>query len=437
MSRRIACISLSDLHREIEREKALTCVAEAALAFGPATSFDIAQDVVWIDVSGCAHLRGGEIALARAIGERIGALGYACRVAIADGPRIAAAIARFGGLQSIDVVVAPAGEGVVAVRSLPIASLGLGEEVSTWLSELGLHTCGDLQKLPRAALASRLGDRVQDVMEFLDGRDHAPLKVWRPPEVPEERIELDWGAASIEALAFVLNVMCDRLAARLKGRAMGARSLELLLSLDRALCPPGGSHRLTLPVVLPSPITRASDLLAIVRARLETCVLAAPVRTLTLRAPVLARSSSCTLDWLAPQPKAERALPRLVAELSAEFGEKTVGVLELVDTWLPAERTRLVPYGGPSRKTRAIPNHSLVTSAIEPSRVICAMQVSRATLALAKHIARVDTVQWWRHAPTSYESSRHDLFMAWVDGALAWLERSDPSHPPRLCGWMD
>jgi protein ImuB len=434
MSRRIACISLPGVLPEIAREKALTCVAEASLGFGPATSFDIAQNVVWVDVSGCAHLHGGEIELARTIGARIDALGYVSRVAIADGPRIAAAMARFGAKES---VVAPAGEGTAAVCSLPIAALGLSEDVSTWLADLGLHTCGDLQKLPRRALASRLGERVQDVMEFLDGQDHVPLKVWRPPDVPEERIELDWGAASVEALAFVLKALCDRLSARLMGRAMGARSVELVLALDRALCPLTSAHLLTLPVALASPITGASDLLSIVRARLETCVLAAPVLAVTLRAPELARTSPRTLDWLAPQPKAESALPRLAAELSAQYGEKTVGLLELVDTWLPAKRTRLVPYGGSSSKTGSMSRHSLVTSAIEPSRLVCAMPISRGAIVHAKHIARIDAVQWWRQVPTSCESSRHDLFMAWVDGALAWLELRDPNQQPRLCGWMD
>ena len=42
--------------------------------------------------------------------------------------------------------------------------------------------------------------------------------------------------ASIEALAFVLKTLCDRLAARLQGRAMAASRLELVLRLDRALC---------------------------------------------------------------------------------------------------------------------------------------------------------------------------------------------------------
>ena len=100
-----------------------------------------------------------------------------------------------------------------------------------------------------------------------------------PPPVPEERIELEWGASSIEALAFVAKTLCDRLAARLAGRAMAAARLEILLGLDRALLSSvrdrASSVRavdarmsplVCLEIVLPMPVARAADLLAVVRA---------------------------------------------------------------------------------------------------------------------------------------------------------------------------
>lgn len=438
---------------------ALARIAETSLAFGPTTAFDVAQDVVWVDVSGCAHLHGGEVDLARKLGAHVRALGHAGRVAIADGPRLAAAVARYA--TTSDPMVVPEGKGAPAVRSLPIAALALDDDVSVWLADLGLSTCGDLQKLPRRALGMRLGERVHDVMQLLDGRDHAPLEAWRPPDVPEERVELDWGAHSIEALAFVLKTLCDRLAARLHGRALAAARLELVLALDRALlCEAArssvsveptvaGGHRVSLSITLPSPIARAPDLLAIVRARLEGCSLAAPVLSVTLRATELARAPTRTLDLLAPEPKADSALPRLVAELLAELGEGTVGMLALVDTWFPSERTRLVPYLTESARLR----HALVTSALEPSRFVPAIPVRQGTLARAHHLARVESLQWWQHRSASSVCRRRDFFAAWVmptsfpsetrnrtlpaSGALAWLELRDSMGEPLLSGWMD
>lgn len=426
----------------------LVRIAEAMLAFGPTTAFDVDRDLVWIEIGGCAHLHGGEIELARAIGAGVRALGHACRVAVADGPRVASAVARFSmrrrertGLPSIpeEPIVVPEGKGALAVQSLPIAALALDENVSAWLADLGLSTCGDLQKLPRRALGMRLGERAQDVMQFLEGRDHAPLEAWRPPEVPEERVELEWGAHSTETLAFFLKTLCDRLAARLQGRALGAASLELVLTLDRAASPSEPcSPRLALSIVLPSPISRASDLLPVVRARLEGCSLPAPVLAVTLRAPSLERTAGRTIDLLAPEPKAIGALPRLVAELSAELGEGVVGTLALVDTWAPTERTRLMPVEGATlrrdgERGSSAPPPFLVTSALEPSRLIHAVPVALEALARGQQLARLEAVQWWRQPV-----QRRDLFAAWIDGALAWLELSAHRGAcPLLRGWID
>jgi protein ImuB len=448
---RVRVVPVGAVHTVLAR------LAEAALAFGPTTAFDVSRDVVWVDVTGCAGLRGGEAGLARALGGRVRELGHACRVAVADGPRLAAAVARFS---RSETVVVPEGHGAAAVRVLPLEALELEERLSTWLEDLGLSTCGDLQKLPRRGLAMRLGERARDVIPLLDGRDAAPLDPWRPPEVPEERVELEWGAHSIEALTFVNKTLCDRLAARLQGRALAAARLELVLSLDRALCE--HDHRVVLAMTLPSPMARPGELFAVLRARLDGVTLAAPVLAVTLRAPELARAAAQPLDLLEPEPKARRALPLLAAELSAELGEETVGTLALVDTWSAPERTRLVPLGswgraasgGVTRVADGVkPGRSLVTSAREPSRLVCAAEVPREALDEATHLARVEAHAWWQQpvtsraarGPTRVEASadgppmpwRRDWFAAWVDDSSAWLELSRPGDRLLLRGWMD
>jgi protein ImuB len=408
-------------------------VAEAALAFGPAVAFDVALDVVWVEIGGCAHLHDGERELAQALDARVRALGHACRVAVADGPRIAAAVARFAPDTSTPLVV-PEEKAAAAMRFLPVAALGLEDDVTAWLTDLGLRTCGDLQKLPRRALGTRLGARAHDVMQLLGGEDRSPLDVWRPPEVPEERVELEWGAGSVEALAFVTKTLCDRLAVRLNGRAMAAARLELVLGLDRALCE-GSSPTSVLDVSLPIPIARAEDLLAVVRARLERHSLPAPVLTAMLRAIELARVSARPLNLFAPEPKADVALPRLVSELAADLGDASIGTLGLVDTWAPDERTRLVPFGQPA----AAPRHALLTSTIEPSRLVRPRRVPRESLADAELLARVESTEWWRQGILRRRESVRDLFMLWVaeQQGLAWVELVSPDDEAWLRGWMD
>jgi protein ImuB len=409
---------------------ALARIAEAALAFGPASAFDVATDVVWVDVGGCAHLHGGEAKLAESLAARVAALGHACRIAVADGPRIASAVARFAGARRETPLVVPPGHGAAAIRPLPVAALAFDDDVHVWLRDLGLHRCGDLQKLPRRSLGVRLGARAHDVMLLLDGEDRAPLDPWRPPEVPEERVELEWGASSVEAIAFVVKTLCDRLAARLEGRGVAAARIELLLGLDRALCE-GRPHLSSLEVVLPVPLGRAADLLAVVRARLEHHVVAAPVLAATLRATELARAEGRNLELLSPEPRADRALPRLVAELSAELGPSRVGVLALADTWVPDERTHLVRFGSAPERLRA-PG---VTSALEPTRLVPSRPIPRDAFVPVRPLARIEAVEWWRRP-----AHRRDLLAAWTSSvqerALAWVELRDDGEA-KIRGWVD
>ena len=336
------------------------------------------------------------------------------------------------------------------MRALPIAALALGNDVSSWLRNLGLLVCGDLQRLPRPGLGTRLGSRTHDVMQLLEGIDDAPLDAWRPPDVPEERLDLDWGATSIEALSFVAKTLCDRLAARLEGRKMSAGRLELCLTLDRALLSDSRSFVSTFAIPLPIPIARAADLLAVVRARLEHVSLPAPVLAATLRAPQLVCVPARNLDLLSSESRADRALPRLVAELVAELGLSLVGTLALVDTWVPHKRTRLLPFDretfslpvSSSARTRRVQAHSLrrlVTSALEPSRLVAPACVDPHTLAEIRPVVRIEDVEWWRFARRRVGRRVYDLATAWVDakrgGALAWVELHDGNA--LLRGWID
>ncbi len=453
--RRVACIAL-EARSEIKRREqtgklaasrkqadeevraTLVRVAEVAFGFGPTVAFDVEQRVVWVEIAGCAHLHGGEHRLAIALGTRVKTLGHACHVVVSDGPRLAAAVARFGRKpNATHASVVPMGKGAASLRGLPIEALALGDHVDRWLRGLGLTTCGALQRLPRRALGLRLEERTRDVMQLLAGEDHAPLAAWHPPEVPEERIDLDWGAASVESLAFVLKTLCDRMGARLQGRGCAACRIQILFSLDRALCA-GKDPSSEIEIVLPAPLGCAADLLAVVRARLERESLVAPVLVATLRIPEVVRAKATPLSLFAPEAKAESVLPRIVAELSAELGDARVGTLALVDTWIPHERTRLAAFGAERRGVR----HPLVTSTLEPSRLVVPRRLPSDWLADVSLLARVEAVQWWQRGV-----DRHDLLAAWIasfsrgQGALAWVERKQAYSAKEtgnwLCGWID
>ena len=408
----------------------LHAVAEAALSFGRTASIDEARDVICIDVTGCGHLFAGEEGLARALLQRVVAMRHGpARVAIADGPRVSAAIVRALGKK--DTFVVPSGGNAAAIRALPIAALPIDPGSIAWLGKLGLAKIGDLQRLPASGLASRLGAVHAEVMSLLAGDDGAPLDPYVPPEVPEERAELEYGIDRTEALLFVVKTLCDRLAARLAGRAMATVKLELVLSLDGAIARESElPARVSLPLALPAPLASAPELLAVLRARVESWTIPAPILAVTLRAPELARKEARPLDLFAPEAKADRALPRLVAELVAELGERSVGTLALVNSWVPEERSTLVPYG---TKREAGPSGPLVSLAPEPSRVLGVSLPAEGVEPL-RFLVRIEAVAWWRLAV-----SARDFVAGWNerDGRMAWVEVDRATGRARVKGWMD
>lgn len=450
-------------------EGALAAVAEAALAFGATVGFDPAADIVWVDITGCAHLHGpceeeGERALARRLARRVRQMGWACRLAIAGGPRIAAAVAMHAPRGQRGPLRVPLGRDARAMQSLPIEALPLDAEALTWLSNVGMRTVGQLAKLPPAGLGTRLGAREAEVMQLVRGEDRAPLTPYRPPAVPEERVELEDGISAREALLFVVKILCDRMHERLRGRAMAAAQIELVLALDRLVLRenPAPTGVMTIALALPVPLSRAPELLAALRARIEAAsfALPGPVVAIGLRVPSLVVAPARPRDLFLPEAKATAALPRLLAELSLQLGPHAVGRLELGDSWVPEERSRMgvvsSASGHEARARRSSPEDPgsapLRGSAVEPTRVLpqpSSCDLSR--LRVLSLLARDEAVEWWRRGLTA-----HDRLAVWLRAedaeGVAWVEQSRPlgeagggSVPPIaessrgtwVRGWLD
>ena len=451
----------------------LARLAEVSLAFGATVSFATASDtadsygdVVWVDVTGCAHLHGGEGVLGSRLAQVFAGLGHVCGVAIADGPRVAAILARAAAASRAAssstpargpsdrrrreeeedtpiLVVVPPGKNGVALAPLPVSALPLDADDVRWLAKIGVHDVTELRALPRAALASRLGARAQVVLSLAEGEDRAPLAPYVPPEIPEESATFEYGVEGSEALTFVAKTLTDRLAARLAGRAVAAARIELDLVLDVALLrdePGQASDRIQrIAIELPQPLSGASDLLAALRPKIERAVLRAPVLAAKLRAASLVHKPQAALSLFEPQPKAERALPRLVAELAADLGEESVGKLSLGDAWTPEDRSRFVRLDVNAKaSTGGKKRRHLISSVPEPTRMLShPLPVSRDAVKIVRHLARIESVDWWKHLPGEGPKKGVDYVYAWVDEGAAWVEIDRASGAARVRGWFD
>jgi len=140
----------------------LSSIAEVGLSLGSTVSVE-APDTVCVDITGSAHLQGGELALGSEFANRVRAMGHSVRVAISDGPRLARAFAHWFTPSAADpedrgVCVVPSAHTVQAFAALPINALPLSGDTAGWFVRLGVFTVGELCALPRQALGSRHRD---------------------------------------------------------------------------------------------------------------------------------------------------------------------------------------------------------------------------------------------------------------------------------------
>jgi protein ImuB len=450
----------------------LMSVADMAFSFGATTAFEsgVAGDVVWVDVTGCAHLHAstedpdGERSLGEALTRAVLAMGHDCRVAIADGAKVAAAVARFARQDcsptfrpsalpvNLSPFVVPMHGNARVMGRLPLAALGvfgLSEGVISWLEKLGARKVADVQRLPRAALAARLDHDAPRVMAILEGDDRSPLTPHVPPERPLERAVLEYGITHHEALFFVIKRLCDRLALRLEGRVSKAQKLLLRLEVDHAVSGAPAKDPV-LPLTLASPLVKADELFTVVKAKVLSPDGAAhiaieweengsgdvPILAVSLEVTEEVAASPVPQHLFVPEARAERALPRLIAELSAELGPHAVGVLSLSDTWVTTERSRLVPYrhGEPGARRVSPP---LVSAGEEMTRLLPEpVPVSRRALSQVRLLARSEEVEWWKPSPAP-----HDAFIAFFSDratrGTAWVSIDRRTGEAFIQGWLD
>ena len=182
-----------------------------------------AGGALWLDVTGCAHLFGGEAALRADLLARLRRQGLAAAAAIADAPGAAWAVARYGEAARSCRRAAP------GRRSLPCRS-----PRSAWSpsrprcsSAWGSPGSSSLYPLPRPALAARFGAALTTRLDQAQGLVAEPISP-RPP-LPAHRAQLAFAEpiAEAEALAPVTRRLLAELCGGLAAACLGARRLTL------------------------------------------------------------------------------------------------------------------------------------------------------------------------------------------------------------------
>lgn len=132
---------------------ALAALATWAARYTPLTAPDTDVDHgLWLDITGCAHLFGGEAAMLADLTARLSRQDIPARLALAGTPGAAWALARTGQ----GGIIPPDGEAAV-LGPLPIIALRLQPRDVAALRQVGIRIIADLIRLPRADVTSRFG----------------------------------------------------------------------------------------------------------------------------------------------------------------------------------------------------------------------------------------------------------------------------------------
>ena len=121
-----------------------------------------------LDVSGSAHLFGGEQEQLSVVKQSLSEKQIASRIAIADNAVVAQAVARFG--ENEDQIIAP-GMASDAFANLPVKALLLDAPVTDDLIRLGFSSIGSLYDIKTAELARRFG--LELVQRLEQGRGYS------------------------------------------------------------------------------------------------------------------------------------------------------------------------------------------------------------------------------------------------------------------------
>lgn len=198
----------------------LAQIAGLCEQFTPLVALDQADGLI-LDISGCAHLFGGEAQLRTAACKRLARLGLAVRACVAGTPDAARALVRFSACE----IALPADEERLA-RPLPIAALGLAAETLTALERAGLRTVGDLADRPPASLNARFGREACTRVRRVLGREDIRITPLRPAPACMAERSFPIPLLELEELLDVLARLIREVAGLLEQGGSGGRVFE-------------------------------------------------------------------------------------------------------------------------------------------------------------------------------------------------------------------
>ena len=292
-------------------------------------------DGLWIDLAGCDHLHGGEERFCRRLIDFCKRAGFTARVAVADTPGAAHALARFGrgGL----IRVEPRGT-ADALAPLPIAALRVTPTALAAARKFGFDRIADLLPVARGPLARRLGLPAITRLDQALGGVAEPITPRDDPEVPAAERRLLEPIGTAEAIEQVMGDLLGDLSEVLQAKGLGARSIRLTgLRVD-------GTEQVV-AVGTSRPTREVSHLLRLLKLRIERIDPGLGIEQFWLTAPHTEPLDAIDLGAVLAGETQVRDPSRLVDVIAGRIGAHSVFRIAPVDSHVPE---RAVAHSDPN-----------------------------------------------------------------------------------------
>ncbi|MDR5653197.1 DNA polymerase Y family protein [Ruixingdingia sedimenti] len=422
---RAICPALATRPADLAQEAAaLAALRRWAGRYGPLVAAE-GSDGLIADITGVAHLFGGEAALRDDLHARLDRMGLAAASAIAGSRGAAHALARHGG------GIIAAGALAAGLAPLPVAALRIDHDTAEALCRLGLPRIGDLIPLPRAPLTRRFGAGLALRLDQALGRQDEPLSPEPEPPHFGARLTLPEPIGRQEDVMAGLDRLLDRLCARLAEHHRGARRLALeLRRVDHATA--------RVEIGLARPLRDPARIAALFAKGVEEVEAGFGIDALRLTAPVTEPLPPEQTGPRSAPAAGQDALADLISRLGNRLGFDRVQRLAPAESLIPERSFLITPAAhtvpataappGPPRPAILFPPEPALDAAGHPPRAF-RWRRQPFTTRRATGPERI-APEWWLDDPAWRSGLRDYWRIDTQEGPRLWL-----FHTPQAPGW--
>ncbi len=357
-----------------------------------------------LEVAASQSLFGNAEVLTERIRTELNELGYQPHPGIAPTPEAAHLAARHGlHIRNISDIRK-------SIATLDVDSLSLPAAQIQALQKTGLRTIAEVLRLPRKALARRLGPSVSDYLDRLLGQRPDPCKTFRPPDSFSAGMDIP-ETAHTQGLIFPLKRLVQELCGVLRARDRGIQVLEIQLQLNE------GTESINL--TLQQATRSESHLMMLLRERLERLQLPCPVSHIHIGAAYFLPCVVIQRDLLAEvHPSSLDTDNHVIERLQARLGADAIKGLNCHQDHRPEHSWSLRELDEPA------------VYADRPRRPLWLLpEPKRCRIDQYRLLAGPERIEsgWW-----DGKDCRRDYFVARnTDGSTLWVFQEYKPHP----GW--